>query len=290
MNETGVVVTALGSALAAATSSVLQHRSARSAPHGRTPRFLGHLLTHPVWIAGLVVAAIGLGLHALALANGQLAVVQPLLVSGVLFALPISALLERRRPSGTEWLLALAVVGGLAVFLLAARPAAGRVALDADTLAWTTVGGGGVVAALTVVGMRWPRGHAPAVLGLAAGIGYGVVAALLKQTAAVAQSGLAMLLTDWPVYALVAAGGATLALTQMAYRAGPLAHSMPALTVIDPATSVLLGVLAFHESLSISPGAIVIQVIGFTTMAAGATQLARRTKTGQVERTPLPAG
>ena len=47
-------------------------------------------------------------------ANGQLALVQPLLISGVLFALPLSAVLEGRRPSGREWLWALIVVAGLA--------------------------------------------------------------------------------------------------------------------------------------------------------------------------------
>src|SRR5579875_3380050 len=101
------------------------------AADGRAHRLLGHLLTRPAWVAGLVAAAIGLVLHVLALAHGQLAVVQPLLISGVLFALPVSALLEGRRPSGREWLLALVLVAGLATFLLAGRPTAGVVKLDA---------------------------------------------------------------------------------------------------------------------------------------------------------------
>jgi drug/metabolite transporter (DMT)-like permease len=284
VNQAAVVAISLGSALAAALSSVLQHRSARLAPHDKTHRLLGHLVTHPVWIGGLVAAAIGLVLHALALANGQLALVQPLLISGVLFALPLSAVLEGRRPSGREWVLAVVVVAGLAIFLIAARPAAGNVRLDADVLAWTTAGGAVVVAGLALVGLRWPHGHAPAILGAAAGVGYGIVAALLKQSAAVAQSSLNTLLTDWPVYALVIAGAAALVLTQMAYRSGPLAHSMPALTVCDPAVSVALGAFAFQESLASTPGAIAIQLVGFTTMAAAAVQLARQTKIDQEDR------
>lgn len=289
MNGAEVIVTALGSALAAATSSVLQHRSARRAPHGQTHRLLGHLMTHPLWIAGLVAAGVGLVLHAVALAGGQLALVQTLLISGVLFALPVSAALEGRRPAGREWLLALAVVAGLAAFLIAAKPARGQVALDADTLAWTTIGGAVVVGSLAVAGLRFSHEHAPAFLGAAAGIGYGIVAALLKQTTAIAGSGVVNLVTDWPVYALVATGIASLALTQMAYRAGPLAHSMPALTITDPATSVLLGALAFHESLSANPAAIVVQLVGFTTMSAAAGQLARRSKADQQDRSPIPA-
>lgn len=281
MSEVAVVAIALASALAAATSSILQHHSARRAPDGRTHRLLGHLLTRPVWIAGLGAAAVGLVLHVIALAHGQLAVVQPLLISGVLFALPISALLEGRRPSGREWLLALVLVAGLAAFLLAGRPTAGVVKLDADVLAWSSVIVAGIVGVLALVGVRWPHGHRPALLGTAAGIGYGLVAALIKQATAIFQSGgLLHLFSDWPLYALIAAGGAALGLNQMAYRAGPLAKSLPALTITDPAASVVLGVLAFKERLSGAPLAVALQIVGFVVMGLAAAQLARREAEG----------
>ena len=276
MSEAAIVAVALASALAAAISTILQHRSARKAPEGSTHRLLGHLLTRPMWIIGFVVAAIGLALHVVALAHGQLAVVQPLLISGVLFALPVSALLEGRRPSGREWLLAAVLVAGLATFLIAARPSPGRVALDADVLAWATLAVSGVVGLIALVGVRWPHGHAPALLGTAAGVGYGLVAALLKQVSTQYHQGMVSLLTDWPIYALIAVGAASLGLTQMSYRAGPLAKSMPALTVTDPAASVLLGVLAFQERLTTNPLAIAMQVVGFVVMALAAAQLARR--------------
>lgn len=280
MTEAGVVTIAVGSALAAATSSVLQHRSARRARDHPAHRLFGHLLTRPTWIAGLVAAVIGLVLHAIALAHGQLAVVQPLLISGVLLALPISALLEGRRPSGKEWLWAVVLVAGLAVFLVAAHPSTGRVALDADVLFWATTGGVVAMAILAVLGLAWPHGHAPALLGMAAGIGYGVVAALLKQMTTITRSGVLHLLSGWPLYAFLAIGAVSLALTQMAYRAGPLAHSMPALTVTDPAASVVLGVLAFQEKLASGPMSIALQAAGFVLIAGAAVQLARRTQAG----------
>lgn len=276
MSEAAVVAIALASALAAATSSILQHHSARRAPDGRTHRLLGHLVTHPAWLIGLISAFVGLALHVVALDYGQLAVVQPLLISGVLFALPISALLEGRRPSGREWLLAAVVVAGLALFLVAGRPSPGRVELDADVLAWSTVTGMAVVGVLALVGIRWAKDHKCGLLGAAAGVGYGVVAALLKQATAIFHVGIVNLLTDWELYTLIGAGGVALALTQVAYRAGPLAKSMPALTVSDPAASVVLGVLAFKEALASNPLAIAGQVIGFVLMALAAAQLARR--------------
>lgn len=287
MSEVAVVATALASAVAAAASSILQHHTARTAPDGRTHRLLGHLLTRPLWIAGLAAAAVGLALHVVALAHGQLAVVQPLLISGVLFALPISSMLEGRRPSGREWLLAVVLVAGLATFLLAARPSAGRVKLDADVLAWSTVTAGAIVAILTVVALRWPHGHRPALLGMASGVGYGLVAALIKQATAIFNTGFLHLLSDWPLYALIGSGAVALALTQMAYRAGPLSKSMPALTVTDPAASVLLGVLAFQEKLSGSVAALSLQVLGFVVMAAAAAQLARREAEGSNQPVPV---
>lgn len=277
MSETAIVLIALASALAAATSTILQHYSARRAPELRTHRLFGHLLTRPAWLAGSAVALVGLALHVLALAHGQLAVVQPLLISGVLFALPLSALLEGRRPSGREWMLAVILVAGLATFLLASRPGPAHVKLDADELAWSTVIGVAIVGILALIAVRWVRDHRPAVLGIAAGTGYGVVAALIKQSDWVYDhGGLHHLFTDWPLYALVGVGVAALGLTQMAYRAGPLAQSMPALTIADPAASVLLGVIAFHEQLANDAVAIALQVIGFVVMAAAAAQLARR--------------
>jgi drug/metabolite transporter (DMT)-like permease len=280
MSEAGLVATALASALAAATSSVLQHRSARQAPHDGTHRLLGHLVTRPAWILGLFAAGVGLVLHALALAHGQLVIVQPLLISGVLFALPVSALLEGRRPSAREWLWALILVGGLAAFLFAARPGRGQVSLDADVLAWASGIGMVVVGLLSLVGIRWPRGHAAVLLGTAAGVGYGVVAALLKETTTIAQSGIGHIVTDWPVYALIASGAVALVLTQLAYRAGPLARSMPALTITDPAASVALGALAFQEGLANDPMSVLSQIAGFALMAIAAAQLARRDKLG----------
>lgn len=276
MSEAAIVALALASALAAAASSIMQHHSARRAPPVKPHRFLGHLLTRPVWIGGLVAAFVGLALHVVALDQGQLAVVQPLLISGVLFALPVSALLEGRRPSGREWLLAAVLVASLALFLLAARPSEGRVKLDADVLAWSTVLVLGLIGILALAAFRWFKAQRPALLGTAAGVGYGLVAALIKQADALWHTGLAHLLTDWPVYALVGVGGAALSLTQLAYRAGPLAKSMPALTVADPAASVALGVLAFQEKLDSNPGALALQVIGFVVMSLAAAQLARR--------------
>lgn len=99
---------------------VLQHRAsaASSSVLFLRPRLLGHLLTRPLWLAGVALGAVGLSLHVLALDLGALALVQPLLVASLLFALPFSAWLNRRRPAAGEWGWAAATVLALGAFLV----------------------------------------------------------------------------------------------------------------------------------------------------------------------------
>lgn len=269
---------ALGCALSAAVSSVLQHRSARQAPAGRGLQLglIAHLFGRPLWLAGLLAAGFGVGLHALALSVGKLAVVQPLLVTGLLFALPVSVLLERRRPSLVEWCWAVVLVGGLALFLSAARPGGGQVPSDTDRLILVVISATVVAGGLVVLGFRSARRHRAALLGLAGGIAYGVTAALIKNVTELAAHPVDVLLT-WPVYALIAVGVAALVLSQAGYQAGPIAASLPPLTMADLVVAILSGVLAFHERLAYSPTAIVLEVVSFLLISVATLQLARRT-------------
>lgn len=276
MTQTVVVICALGSAMAAASSTVLQHHTARRAPKrkGAGARLLAHLLASPRWLLGLLLAGVGLGLHAVALTGGRLAVVQPLLVCGLLFALPASIVLEGGRPSRSEAGWAVALVSGLAVFLLIAHPRGGTVSADVDVLAWTTTTGAAAIIAAALCGARWERRRA-LFLAIAAGLGYGVAAALLKQTAALAGSGVGAVLGGWPIYALATVGAFAVALTQLAYRAGPLPESLPALTITDPASSILIGALAFHENLAHSATAVTLEIVAFAVMGVASARLAR---------------
>ncbi|MGN6688860.1 MAG: DMT family transporter [Actinomycetales bacterium] len=277
-----VVVTALASALAAATSSVLQHRSASQATPEQSRsgvRLVLHLLTQPLWLLGTLAALVGLALHVAALDGGRLTLVQPLLVSGLLFALPLSVLLERRRPSLTEWVWALVVIVGLSAFLAVADPRNGSAPAPAPRLAAASAVGLVVMLALWLAGRVRPRAAA-VLVAAAGGIGFGVTSALLKQCAALAARGLPQLLASWALWGCLLVGAASIVLTQVAYRSGPLASSLPAMTVGDPAAAVLIGVLAFGEQVTRSGPAVAAQVGAFALMAVGTWQLARRSDAG----------
>lgn len=279
MTNATVLAAALGSALAAALSSVCQHRSARAAPersaHGL--RLLAYLLGQPAWLAGGLSAGLGLVLHAVALTGGRLAVVQPLLVSGLLFALPVSVVLEHRRPRLREWLWATIVVAGLAAFLLAARPSAGHAPVPNGALLTATAACLAVIGGILAAVRAARPAYRAALLGAAGGIGFGIASALLKQSAALAATGIHAMLSDWAPYGTTLIGALAIALTQLAYRSGPLGSSLPAMTIGDPASAVGIGVLAFHERLAETPLDIAVGIAAFVAMTVGAWQVARHT-------------
>lgn len=265
---------ALGSALCFALASVLQQRAAARVATDRSLRMLHDLIKRPIWIAGLVTAAATLVLQFVALANGELALIQPLMLLGLLFALPVSVLLEKCKPSPREWSWAAALILGLTLFLVAAHPTAGPLLPD-DTWMFRLGGGALVLICVLVLLGRGPaKRHRAALLGLGTGVSYGVSAALIKYCYGLASDSPSRLLTSWPLYALVVIGGGGIVLNQVAYRSGPLAGALPPLAIADPVVATICGVAAFSEVLRTSPLAIAGQVVGFLVVAVAIVRLA----------------
>ena len=274
---TAAIVAALSAAALFAVATAFQHRSAGLVTiAGRRGGFVSRTLRHPLWIVGSAANLAGLGLHALALRYGPLTLVQPLLVIGVIFTLPLRQVLEHRRPRRAEIFWAAALTLGLAVFLILATPANGPVqgADLAPAVACAAVAGLAVAGCLAA-GRRAAAATGAMLLGTAAGLLFAVAAALLKETTDALGHGAAALLTAWPCYALAAVGGAGLLLSQYAYRAGPLSASLPAITAVNPVASVVIGVAVFDEPFRAAPGYLLGEVLGLALMTVAAVGLTR---------------
>jgi drug/metabolite transporter (DMT)-like permease len=264
------ILAALGSALLVAVASVLQHRAGQ----GPTKRALGQVLRHPLWLFGALAGVAGFALHVVALASGTLALVQPLLVCGLLFALPLSHALDRRMIRSAEIAAAASVVCGLALFQLTAHPATGRSYPDLRILAWCVAATVGVTGVGLAFAARRPGGRA-AWLGLCTGVAYGLAAALVKATVGgISSHGLAAL-GSWPPYAFVVVVAVAIAMNQLAFNAGPLAASLPILTIADPLVSVAIGSIAFGETVSSGAWPMTGQLVGFALMGVGVRWLCR---------------
>jgi drug/metabolite transporter (DMT)-like permease len=289
------VLLALASALAFAIATVVQHRAATEAPQGRGPAALlrlgGRLLRNPAWLAGQGAGVLGLVLHALALRGGRVVIVQPLLSSGLVMALALGALVDRRhpdrpRPDRVEWAAAAAVASGLAIFLVAARPTAGtQLARPLPLL--VCVAGALVIA--VAAGVRSATGsarHRPLWLATAAGLGFGVTGLLLKDL-------MGQPVTRWPftwaLPAFLVVGAVSVLMAQWAYQAGPLIHSLPVMTVLEPLVVIPAAGPVFREWLAPGVLAHAGQFLGVLALVCGVLLLSRsaaRRETGQRAHDP----
>ena len=83
----------------------------------------------------------------------------------------------------------------------------------------------------------------------AAGVIYGVTAALTKTSSHLLDEGIVHLLVHWQPYALLIAGVGGMVISQSAFQAGSLDASLPTMSVVDPIVSIVIGALAFGETL-----------------------------------------
>src|SRR5947209_8587134 len=272
-----VLAATLGAALCYAVASVLQHQAATAEPPQLSlrPSLLLKLLRRPRWLIGVGADIVAFALQVVALDRGSLVLVQPLLVSGLLFALPLGAVLEGRRMRATEWLGAAELAVGLSVFLVVANPQTGTP--ETSGVGWAFVLGATLLPAAVVVALSGPPGPRRAMmLGAATGLLYGLTAALTKASANLVDEGVLRALGHWELYTLVAIGLAGMLMAQSAFQAAPLGSSLPLLTAVDPLASILMGALAFHEGLNTTGVAPLVAVLALAAMAAGIVNQARQ--------------
>ena len=270
-----VVVSAIGSALLYALAAVMMQRSASAEPQELSLKLglLTHLLRRPLWLAGVACDVGGFLLQFWALDHGSLILVQPLLVSGLLFALPLGALVSHERMRREDWIGAGLVVVGLSVFLIVAQPDHGRP--DASAGAWALLVP--IVLAATVVQIvaakRYEGSRRAGLLAAAAGTMYGLTAALTKACAHLLDHSLSRLLMSWKPYALAAMGISGTVVDQSAYQSGPLNWSLPILTVVDPVVSIAIGAFVLGEGINVHGAAPVVEAVALVGMAVGVFQL-----------------
>ncbi|MFB7778596.1 DMT family transporter [Streptomyces bauhiniae] len=224
-------------------------RKAASTSERTGLKLLAELVRRPAWVlgmAGVIGAAV---FQSLALVNGPLALVQPLFILELPFALLIvGPLLHRRLPRYGWWGVG-GVVAGLAVLLAAAAPhgADDQAPLTRWVPALVLCVGAVVVVTLLARHERPATGRA-ALLASGSAIANALTAALLKSaTGTFADDGFVAFLSAWQTYGFALAGTAAVLLLENALQAGPLAAAQPALTIGDAVVSLALGVFLFHE-------------------------------------------
>lgn len=268
-----------------AVATVTQHGVARHLPSERAfdLTVLIRLARRPLWLAGMAAVIVGFALQAVALGLGRLVVVEPVLATGLLFALALAARRDRRPLCPAEWAATLAVVGGLAVFLAVGQPSGGQRTADAAVLGLATAATAALVGGCTILAGRFGGHHRALLLGVAGGVAAGTTDAVIKTVTVLAAGHLLGVFTDVRLYLLIVVGLVTFTIQQNGYRAAALAAFLPAFAVLEPVTGSLLGLLLYHEQLSDGPGQIVVELAACAVAIWGIARLATPAMAGSAE-------
>jgi drug/metabolite transporter (DMT)-like permease len=272
-----IVLFSLASAASYGMAAVLQHQATMKEPPELSLRagLLVRLAHRPLWLVGNALDGVGYLFQFLALRRGSLALVEPLLVLSLVFALPMGAWLEHRRASRADIASTAAIAAGLALFLGVARPGIGHP--HASGTAWAILTA--VIAAgcgAMVLGARGgSRRRAAVLLAVGSGAAFGYVAAVTERAGHILDRGVIHTLATWTPYALLVAGVAALLLTQSAFHAGALRLSLPTLTVVQPLVAVAIGLGFFGEHVRSGGVAPVLELLGLILVTVGVFLLGR---------------
>ncbi|MCX2929556.1 DMT family transporter [Mycobacterium sp. CVI_P3] len=273
-----VVAAALAGAVFAAVGIVVRQRATMDVPHdqGVSTVMVSTLLRRRLWWAGTAAAVTGYAFQAVALAFGSILLVAPLMVSALLFALPLSARLAHRRVSRAEWGWASLLTVALGVFVSLARTKPGD--YDGATLPAVIVAG---ISLLFVSGcllgaLRLSDWRRAILLAVGVGVLFGVVAVLTKLVMHIVREGSVVRLLTTPVlYVVFAVGIIATLLQQSAFHAGSLRASVPAMLVLEPVVAVLLGEVVLGDHLAVSKPVAVVLAMAVGAMAAATIALGR---------------
>jgi drug/metabolite transporter (DMT)-like permease len=272
------VLLAVLAAVFLAIGIVVRQRATMDVPqeHGVSSVMFLTLLRRPLWWGGTAAAVAGFVFQALALAKGSLLLVQPILVSGLLFALPLSARLAHRRVTRGEWVWAMVLTAALAVFVLLAQTRPGNYEASLALSALVAVICTASVCACVLVATRTMGWKRAVLLAVAVGVLFGVVAVLTKLVMhLLTHEGLRAVLTTPVLYLLVVIGVLATFLQQSAFHAGSLQTSVPTMLVLEPVVAVVLGSVVLGEHLDVSRLDAVLIATSAVAMAAATIALGR---------------
>ena len=273
------IVFALLAAFCNALNVVTQHIASISDPgHSKGWQFVRYLVANPLWLFGWVALIGAFVFQALALHNGLMSVVQPLLVTELVFALVLRRVWIRQSIRAVTWWSAALTCVSLALFIAVSEPTGADATPASSDWVGATVAVVVVTATLCLLALRGSPGRRAALLGAATSVLWALVATFIKATTdSLTQYGVGGMFAHWPVYALAIAGLAAELLDQATLHVGPLSMSQPFLVVVDPIVSIALSVWVFSEMFTESVPRLAFGSLSFAVMCASIVVLTRTT-------------
>ncbi len=282
---------ALIAAFLFALAATLQQKGALNLPtiSLADPMSLVRLAGEKVWLLGTIALLTGYLFQAGALDRGRLSIIQPLLVTTVVFALPLGYFLTKQHVGRREVLGAVAIIIGLGLFVYFGDPAGGNE--NASNTQWAIAIG--LLSVLSILLLVFGSGGGlsmkAAVYGTVAGIMFGLSSALTKPTLDFLHESVGTMLSHWECYALAVAGVLGFVLQQVSLGTGRLAPSVATVSVANPIVGILIGILLLDERLSRPGWHILLAVLGLSVALVGAVVISLAREGGDEESPAVPS-
>ncbi|MGV1037144.1 MAG: DMT family transporter [Candidatus Nanopelagicales bacterium] len=253
-------------------SYVLQHWGTQAAIGENAGEDAGikKLLKNPLWLTGSILFYVAGAVHLVALSLGSLAVVQPLIVTELVFIPPISALITKVMIPGRDWLWIFLVSGALAGFLIVAQPTEGNETAPGFKWAVVLIGFTVAIGLFFLIGSRLGESGRAAMYGTATGLVNALYVIAAK--GAFGNPG-ALLWVLIPVAVLSAIGGVVFA--TIAFRSGPITISSPAMIAINPIAATLVAMWLFEVEINHSLLDALLIVVSIAIVLVGIFKLSR---------------
>ena len=273
-----VFLLGVGAACLLGLGFVLQQHAAQRAPRSDilSYRLLLRLMRQPEWLLGIAFMVGGQVLSAMALSAGRISLVEPLLATNLLFAMLLARSITGQRLGRSGWGGVLLLAAGVTAFITSGEPTGGGT--EAGVLRHWLVFGvvAGVALLLVSIARRLPLFEEATLLALAAGLLYGLQDALTRTAGQrFKHGGLALLMSSWQTWTVVAIGVIGLILVQSAFESAPLRMSLPALTAAQPLAGIACGVGFLGDRLRLTPGALAGEAVGLVCIVLGVIIIGR---------------
>jgi drug/metabolite transporter (DMT)-like permease len=266
------VVLALAAALCNALATIFERMGVQEAPPEESMRLalLLNAIRRPVWLLGFAAMVGAFAFQISALSQGGLTLVQPLLVTELVFLVVILRVWFDR-PVGPRELIGVSLtVAGLATFLAVSDQGGGNHVPDTTGWLLVTVACAGLVVIAILLARKGSRAWRSACFGTAAAVSFALCAGFMKSTTILlSHDGVVHLFAHFEPYAVAVSGLAGLFLAQNAFHAGPITASQASLVIVDPIASIVIGVGLFNDQLRNSDPALGLDAVALLIMSLG---------------------
>jgi hypothetical protein len=272
------ISTVIASALNAA-SSVLE-REAAGTPDVKelfTKQLGVSVAKNKKFISGIGLQLTATLMEIIALSQGTLELVAPLLTLDLVFLLIFLSYRYHLKVKLRNWVAVVSIVLALSGLFLCTRPSADQI--HYTVIPWLIAVGVVYIVIASVISivprMKSSRTRA-GLLALATASSFGLDSGLLKLALNQLKSGgLENVILSWPLYVLIFTAAVSVYLTQNTLSAGPLVVSQPIIEIVQPTVSVAIGIFIFNDDILNNALAIVGDAACTIVLLAGIIVLAR---------------